>query len=62
MHQWICLNEFYKLMESFFFKFRIRFQIFGRKQNFFKRIERREYLSNYNALYINGFVSTNSTN
>ena len=31
MHQWIRLNELYKLMESFFFKFRIRFRTFGRK-------------------------------
>ena len=31
MHQWIRLNELYKLMESFFFKFQIRFRIFDQK-------------------------------
>ena len=30
IHQWICLNELYKQMESFF-KFQIRFWINGRK-------------------------------
>ena len=45
-----------------FFKFYIRFQIFGRKPSFFKRIALHEYWSNCYVLYINGFVSTNSIN
>ena len=31
IHQWIHLNELYKLMERFFFKFRILFRTFGQK-------------------------------
>ena len=45
------------------------FQNFGRKlkivaenQKIFRRIARREYWSNCDVLYTNGFVSTNSTN
>ena len=47
-----------------FFKFQIRFRIIGRKQKkkIFKRIARREYWSKGNVLYINGLVSTSSTN
>ena len=33
------------------------FEFFAENRKNFKRIERREYLSNCNVLYINGFVS-----
>ena len=49
------LNELYKLMETFFFKF-------GQKTKFFKRIARREHWSNCNVLHINGLVSMRFTN
>ena len=39
VYQGIRLNEFCQLMKSFF-KFRVRFRIFDRKPNFFKRIAR----------------------
>ena len=43
IHQWICLNELYKLINSIF---QISFQNYGqktKKKKIFKRIERREY-------------------
>ena len=36
IYKWIYLNELYKLM-GFFFKFQIRFRIFGRKPKFFQK-------------------------
>ena len=60
-YQWICLHELYKQMESFF-QISNLLSIFGQKQIFFKRIARRKYWSNRNVLYINGFISTSSTN
>ena len=38
------------------------FQFIFENQKIFKLIARLEYLSNYNLVYINGFVSTGSTN
>ena len=62
MHQWICFDELYKLMQSFFFQ--IFFSNFWPKHNFFffKRIESREYWSNCIVLYVNVFVWISSTN
>ena len=64
LHQWIRLNELYKLSESFlvFSNFEFIFEFLAENRNFFKRITRREYWWNCNVLYINGFVSTSSTN
>ena len=45
-----------------FFKFRTHFRILTQKLKIFKRIARREYWSKCIVLYINGFVSTSSTN
>ena len=61
-YQWIRLYELYKLMESFFFKFRICFELMAENWKKIKRIARREYWSKCNVLYINGFDSTCSTN
>ena len=69
IYQWICLNELYKLMKKTFFKYQISFRNFDLKlkvltENWkiFKQIERLEYWSKWNVLYINGFDSTSSTN
>ena len=69
MYQWICVNELYKLMESFFFQISNSFLIFDRKpkilaenQKIFLRIARREYWSSCNLLHVNEFTLTSSTN
>ena len=62
-HQWICFNEFYKLMEWFFqISCKFVFGLMAEHRKKFKRIARREYWSKCNVLYINGFVLTSSTN
>ena len=56
------MDSFWKaqqLIKSFFSN---KFSNFWPKLNFFTWIARREYWSKCNVLYINGFVSTSSTN
>ena len=43
IHQWVRLNELYKLMECFFFEFQISFRNFGRKLKNIQKNRRREY-------------------
>ena len=64
LHQWICLNKLYKLMESFLsnFKLGLVFKIVAKKRKIFKRIVRREYWSNCYVLYINIFALMGSSN
>ena len=48
--------------EKLFSILKLVFEILTESRKIFKRIARSEYRSNCNALYINGFVSTSSTN
>ena len=48
--------------EKLFSNFELVFEFLAENLKFFKRITRRVYCSNCNVLYINGFVSTSSTN
>ena len=42
--------------------FKLVFEILAENRKIFNRIAKREYWSNYDVLYINGFVSTSSKN
>ena len=42
--------------------FEFVFELLAKKRKIVKRIERREYSSKLNVLYINGFVTTRSKN
>ena len=59
IHQWICLNELYKLRESFFFL--ILNELFSKNRKILKLIVNIDQ-SAICYIAINGFVSTRSTN
>ena len=61
VHQWIHLDNLYKLMENFFFQiFEFVFELLAENWKILKRIARRGYWSKCNVLYVNGFVLTYS--